>query len=687
MSAMSPLLQEALSDFTLLDAWHRVRQNDGAAGVDGQSIPDYANGAIARLLALRQQVQEGSYHPDPILRVWMDRPGKKPRPLGIPTVRDRILQTALTIVLTPLLDQHFATCSFAYRPAHSLRMALERVIQHRDEGYVWVVDADIFSFFDQIPHLNLLMKLQEALKDHALNQFIARWLCAPVIHGGQKETSHQGIPQGSPLSPLLANLYLDQMDKVLIDKGYRVVRYADDFIVLCKERGDAETALHLSEDLLHLLQLRIQPEKTRITNFTDGFHFLGTDFIGDTVHSETVDLGPLETLTQLAKAVPVMVTMPTPQAAAHTNPQAPNKNPPSADEEEDEVIASVTPIPSKKARTAARHTLYVVEQGALVGLRAGRIVIRHEGKEKQTLPIHRIDQMHLSGNQLLSTALLRSCRDEGIEVFVSDLPGKCDLRIDDLSGIGIDTLGGQFHSQEKPELLLETARHIVQGKIANSRTVLRKANLRRQNEDLSALDLPLRQLQEAALRSATLDGLRGIEGGAARLYYQGFSALIAPRWAWPGRSRRPPRDPVNALLSYGYGVLYRNVLAALHGVHLNPYIGIYHQRRPGHPALASDLMEEFRAPIIDRLVLNLLLDPNTQESDFETRPDSDYACRIQPSLRKRLIQSFEDRLNSAIQNPINGESSDYRRIITFQAQQLAQLFQGKTPHYQAFTIK
>ncbi len=683
---MSPLLQEALSDFVLLDAWHKVRQNDGAAGVDGQSVDDYANGAIARLLALRQEVQEGRYHPDPILRVWMDRPGKKPRPLGIPTVRDRILQTALTIVLTPLLDQYFATCSFAYRPAHSLRMALERVIQHRDEGYVWVVDADIFSFFDQIPHLNLLLKLQEALNDHALNQFIARWLCAPVIDGDQKENPHQGIPQGSPLSPLLANLYLDQMDKALIDKGYRVIRYADDFIVLCKERGDAETALHLSEDLLHLLQLRIQPEKTRITNFTDGFHFLGTDFIGDTVHSETVDLGPMETFNHQDTAPPVTVNMSIPHAAVTTSAQVVNINPASQDEE-DEVIASVTPIRGKKTRTSARHTLYVVEQGALVGLRAGRIVIRHEGKEKQTLPIHRIDQVHLSGNQLLSTALLRSCRDEGIEVFVSDLPGKCDLRIDDLSGIGLDTLGGQFHSQEKPELLLETARHIVQGKIANSRAVLRKANARRQNEDISGLDQPLRQLQEAALRSATLDGLRGIEGAAAKLYYQAFSALIAPRWTWSGRSRQPPRDPVNALLSYGYGVLYRNVLAALHGVHLNPYIGIYHQRRPGHPALASDLMEEFRAPIIDRLVLNLLLDPNTQESDFETKPDSDYACRIQPSLRKRLIQSFEDRLNSAIQNPINGESSDYRGIIKHQAQQLAQLFQGKTPHYQAFTIK
>lgn len=672
----SPLLQDALRDAILLEAWHKVRQNDGAPGVDNQRIEDFAENALSNLGALRQDLLGGNYHPAPLLRVWMDRPNKKPRPLAIPTVRDRIMQSAVSLIMTPILDQRFADCSFAYRPAHSLQMALERIVQCRDQGFVWVVDADIFSFFEQIPHLDLLHKLQDTFRDHEITQLVARWLCVPVQEDGNIEHPRQGIPQGSPLSPLLANLYLDQLDQALLAKDYRVVRYADDFIILCKERSEAEAALHLSEDLLHFLHLRLQPEKTRITNFAAGFHFLGAEFLGDTVHSETVNLGLLETL-EPTPDKPQTNTKVIPNTATHESRPAPSSG------------QSAT-APGKVVKTAprsSRHSLYVVEQGALLGLRSGRIVVRHQGEDKQSLPIHRIDQVHLLGNQLLSTALLRACRDQAIDVFISDFTGSCDLRMDDLRGSGLELIAAQFQAQENGQLLLQTARQIVHGKIANSRAVLRKANQRRQDEGVGALDDPLRHLQGAALDNASVEGLRGIEGTAAKLYYQGFAKLIGQRWQWPGRVRRPPQDPVNALLSYGYGMLYRTVLATLHSVGLNPYLGVYHLPRPGHPALASDLMEEFRAPIIDRMVLNLLLDATVQESDFEIRPESNHACHIQNELRKRMIQSYEDRLNGSIKNPLNGADTDYRGIIRFQAQYLADLFRSKVSQYQAFTIR
>lgn len=210
---MSPLLEAAFSDSNLLNAWHRVKENDGVAGVDGQSIAAFAEGLLGRIMELQRIVREGEYRPSPLLRVWMERPGKSPRGLAIPTVTDRLLQTAVSLVIGPVLDRHFEDCSFAYRPAHSIHMALAKVVEHRDAGYMWVVDADIYHFFDEIAHLRLLHKVKAILDDFELIHWIARWMRAPIQDAHGQSIPRKGIAQGSPLSPLLANLYLDELDK------------------------------------------------------------------------------------------------------------------------------------------------------------------------------------------------------------------------------------------------------------------------------------------------------------------------------------------------------------------------------------------------------------------------------------------------------------------------------------------
>ncbi len=673
---LSALIESLLSDSNLLLAWSHVHQNAGSPGVDGVTVERYGEKAFTNLMELVQSLRCGTYVPDPVLRIWIDRPGKTPRGLGIPTVRDRVLQTALSQVLTPIFEKHFEDCSYAYRPARSLQMALSRIIEYREKGYQWVVDADIQHFFDEIPHPQLLFKLDSILHDSSVSDLITSWLCAPIKDGQAQHIPSKGIPQGSPISPLLANLYLTELDQALLREHYRVIRFADDFIVLCKTRPEAVQALHLSEDVLSYLSLKIEPEKTRITSFDEGFRFLGTDFIGEEIQSETINLDIFQSKDLPAKNKKI----PPPDQSFHTDSTDSKKKDP-----------SVSPVLIDEENfngadhPSLRRTLYILEQGAFIGLRNNRIIIRHKGAEVRTIPLHQIDTIVLQGNQILSASLARACRETGTDIFFSTLPGNCDLRVDDLSGRQLSLLASQVKILEEPEAALALAKSLVSAKIANSREVLRQFNMRRQISDLHETDSLLKRLSKNAMNATDVDILRGIEGSAARHFFQGFGQFLPAQWTWSGRERRPPPDPVNAVLSYGYGFLYQNVLGALRRKGLSPYIGIYHAQRPGHPALASDLMEEFRSPVVDRMVLALFCEGKILPEYF-TKTEESEICQLSSDLRRMIVSEFEACMNRAFIHPSTRAKTDYRRAIDLQAERYASFFRAKTP-YLAFRMR
>lgn len=673
--SIGPILDETLADETLLMAWSRVHQRGGAPGTDGVKTEDFAKNAIAKLVDLAHSVRDGVYVPSPILRVWMERPGKSPRGLGIPTVRDRILQSALSQILTPLFEKHFEDCSYAYRPAHSLQMALSRIIDFRNQGYHWVVDADIQHFFDEIPHNQLLQKVESVTHDPSTTQLINSWIRCPVQDGAKVLIPDRGIPQGSPVSPLLANLYLGELDQRLLAEGYRVIRYADDFIVLCKNRPEAERALHLSEDVLNVLSLRIEPEKTRITSFEQGFRFLGTDFIGDEFHSDTVNLDGVKCDNALINNGKII-----------TGELEPDESPEIPDHDTDRSgEGAFQEFPDNSSREPLRRTLYVIEQGAFLGIRNNRIVIRHEGKEIRSIPVHHVDQIILQGNQILSSALARECRITNADIFFSTIPGNCDMKLDDLSGRHIDLLSAQVDALEKPEKTLFAARSVVGAKISNSREVLRQFNMRRQIPEIREVDQVLKGLRDRTARAESIDVLRGVEGTASRKYFEAIACLLPSPWKWEGRHRRPPTDPVNAVLSYGYGLLYQNILGAIRRVGLTPYLGIYHSQRPGNPALASDLIEEFRAMVVDRMMLTLFLEENLDQSQF-TFEEGGF-CRLEKSFRKKIVEQFEARMNRAFIHPSTRVKSDYRRAIDLQCDRYARFFLGLDGSYEPFRMR
>jgi group II intron reverse transcriptase/maturase len=272
------LLDQTIDLDNLRCAWVQVEQNAGIAGVDQVSIRVWRRSWEERLVGLRRQALLGSYKPRPLrLRRIPKGEGEGLRTLRIPTVTDRVLQRAVLQVLYPIFEPTFLDCSFGYRPGMGLPRAVERILVLRENGYRHVLDADIDDFFNQVDHELLLEYLQAGLPDRSLDRLIGAWLQV-----GQVDPQiRRGIPMGSPLSPLLANIYLHRLDAAVGQAGFPLARYADDFIVFAASRETLQQAYALVAQVLQGLKLRYEPAKTRPTSFDEGFEFVGVWFEGE----------------------------------------------------------------------------------------------------------------------------------------------------------------------------------------------------------------------------------------------------------------------------------------------------------------------------------------------------------------------------------------------------------------------
>lgn len=265
----------------LLASW-RVLGNEGAAGVDGQTVEQFDAQHDEELRRLAEDLQADTYRPQAVKRVWIPKPGStEKRPLGIPTVRDRVVQTALLHVLEPIFDITFAEHSYGFRHGRGCHHALERVEALLNEGCVYVVDADLKSYFDTIPKDRLMERVYEKVSDSQVRRWLRMFLDQGVMEDLREWTPEAGTPQGAVISPLLANLYLNPLDHLLAAAGFALVRYADDFVILCRTREDAERALAMVQRWVQENGLTLHPTKTKVVDArTDGFDFLGYTFRG-----------------------------------------------------------------------------------------------------------------------------------------------------------------------------------------------------------------------------------------------------------------------------------------------------------------------------------------------------------------------------------------------------------------------
>lgn len=275
------LIDKVYARKTLEAAWRKVRGNNGGAGVDDISIERFDANTEKYLSELSETLKAGTYEPQPVKRVYIPKGKGKKRPLGIPVVKDRIVQTALKFALEPIFENEFHRNSYGFRPGRGCKDALREVDGLVNEGFSYVVDADLKSYFDTIPHDRLLEHVETKVSDTRILDLLKGFLSQNIMECMKTWTPVSGTPQGAVISPLLANIYLHPLDEMLNGAGFHMIRYADDFVILCREKHEAETALRMVKEWVESTGLELHPDKTHIGDSRmpgEGFEFLGYRF-------------------------------------------------------------------------------------------------------------------------------------------------------------------------------------------------------------------------------------------------------------------------------------------------------------------------------------------------------------------------------------------------------------------------
>ena len=720
---LSGLLGKALDERNLFEAWERVRENDGAAGIDGQDVASFGRNVLGRLQLLRSEVAKGSYCPQPLKRMSIPKAGGKLRWLAIPSVRDRVLQTAVARVLRPLLEREFEEASYGYRTGRSVAMAVARVARHRDGGALHVVEADIENFFDNVRHDLLLQALSAVVPDTGVLSIVGLWLSAVVREGGRAYLLTRGVPQGSPLSPLLSNLYLDAFDETILARFAGLVRYADDFVILTHTAAQAHEAMGLARQALGELKLQLNEGKSKLTHFDEGFDFLGVRFRARLMEAVVPEAEPwllpnardadaaarheaTQALQLAARGLPhlagAVADTPLPVADMPSEPAPhrmlePSGDPALADDETAETGASgingISEPPylrlSADSQTAPLlQSLYIGENGVWLTKSGERLLVsRKRDNLLASIPLGRLDQVAVMANAMVSTALLRHCAEQRIAVYLGDGVGGPGLTLDRGALPDLALLDLQRRRHRHDAFNTHLARSYVEGKLHNAKVVLRRFARRDGREVIDGviqrIDDSLRKLPAAP----DCGTVRGLEGAAARAYFEGLRHLLPQGLGFAARRRRPPQDPTNALLGFGYSVLAANLHTLLRLAGLNVHFGALHATASGSQALVSDLMEELRAPAVDAVVLTLLRDGSIGPGDFEYDPGAELPCRMKPEARKAFVKALEAKFDASFIHPRERRVTDLRRAMQTQVRHYVQVLRREEPVYLPLKLK
>jgi CRISPR-associated protein Cas1 len=657
-----PIFERASSPAGLTIGWQRVRDNAGSAGGDGQTIESFAANAGERIAALSAALRDGSYRPGPLRIAMIDKSSGGKRKLTIPCVRDRIAQSSVAQILMPLLDVEMEEGSFAYRPGRSVADAVKRVELLRHQGFVWTVDADIDDFFDTIPIDALLARFSKSVLPSPLTDLLAIWLEQGAVQG-------RGIAQGSPLSPLLANLYLDTLDETFSRGGLRIVRYADDFLILTKDRPGAEAGFVRVEKLLAEHGLRLDPQKTRLAAYDDSLRFLGHVFVrgwaladpkGDATDHTTAALARLaEEDHRLAEA----------EHAAAT---------------EEEGLAKagydrglrVLHVKTPGRRLLLRNQSFAVQEAADVeGDAAGRelIAVHHS----------RIDRIEIGPQVDADLETLRHALACDIPVGFVDGHGRATGHLARTLSQHARRHQAQARHALDPALRLGLARIIVAGRLANQRALLRRINHRRGIDAVANAAALIGRAIDKTKTAASIDALMGFEGAGTRLYWKAWGRLLLGGVTFGKRTRRTGADPVNAALDLASWLLARDIGAIALAAGLHPGFGALHETSDFRDACVFDLMEEFRAGLAESLVLTMINGGGLRGEMFVAQQSG--GGRLSRAASDAIVRRYEDRCEQTVTSPRSGKRVTWRRLMREQADAYAAHIEGRAT-YRPFVI-
>lgn len=335
------------------------------------------------------------------------------------------------------------------------------------------------------------------------------------------------------------------------------------------------------------------------------------------------------------------------------------------------------------------RTLYIQEHGTVLRCEDERLRVCKDDQELLDLPAFKIDQIILFGNAMVTTPAMKFCLRNNIPIITLSGRGEFFGVIESTNNQNVLLHQRQFERLADERFVLETARRIVAGKIANCRALLQRRQRAAADGRLAKAIAAIEEIKNRLAAAETVDQARGYEGSAAARYYDGLAACFSPPFEFKGRNRRPPLDPVNALLSFGYTLLFYNIYAIARGRGLSPYVGSLHSIRQGHPALCSDLIEEFRAPVVDSLITALLNKRVIGQGDFYYSETSGgkRGCFLTDRARRTFITQFEQRINTLVQHPRAGLNVTWRGCIDIQVGHYIQLLRGEAAEYLPIEIR
>ena len=656
------LFDRITSQAQLMEGWRKVWANHGASGGDNITVEMFSTNVVGRIAQLRREVRSGGYRPGPVRHVEIAKPnGRGMRHLSIPCVVDRVLQSAAAQVLTPLLDEEFEDGSYGYRPGRSVAQAVAHVSRLQQQGFNWVVDADIEDYFDTIPHDRLMERWGQSVSDGPLSELLWVWLTYGAPTG-------RGVAQGSPLSPVLSNLYLDRLDEAFHSRGLRLIRFADDFVVLCKSQSSADAAMDKVARVLGEHGLRLNRDKSRITDFDRGLRFIGHLFVRSMAMKEArsdAEAGRVEDLLRrVAEQDKVAVQDAMIEAEQARKMQERGYSP---------GLRNLY-INTPDRRLHIRNQAFVVEQGR------GGPSEETVWSELIAIPHQDVDRIDLGPRtQATDQAIRHGLATNTPIAYVNghgETLGWVRETLADRAGRHLAQARVAMDEVER----LRLARILVEGRLRNQRAVLRRLLAEREDipaaatDAIAAIGKVLGRGDTSRIRHApTIEALMGYEGAATAGWWKAIGALARPDFRFGERIRERQTNPANISLNFLAWLLHRDVSVAVHRAGLHPGFGALHAVADRKDACVYDMMEEFRAHMIGGLMVYL---GNRQilRRDMFAKPVGGY--RLTNRGGEALIKAYEARVGGRIKSPQTGRKITWRRLMVEQSLAMAAHVEG-----------
>lgn len=688
-STGSSIFEVLATESALMSGFERVFANRGGPGGDGETVFEMRDRLGQALSELAASLRSGLYRPGAHRAVDIPKKSGGTRRLSIPCVRDRVVQAALHELLRPAAEAEFERHSYAYRPGLGVRQAVAAVERFRDQGFGHVIDADIQGFFDNVEHAKLVGVLARHGIEERVLALVRLWLAA-----GDAEGDGRGLPQGSPISPLLANLFLDDLDEEFSGQGMRCVRFADDFLVLCKTRKRAEDALDELSGFLKRKGLVLNPLKTRIVSFGEGFRYLGYLFVRSLAMRAQEDEAPARDDDDEAPGAAATATVPVrgepvlPPSApvvlpVLAPPLVPEAGPDAramlrGDGPEADFVPPRLLLSQRRTGKSPRiRPLYVWSAGSVLGERSGAFSVRRGGAEVVAASPAFVDRIEIGPDASIDDEAIRLALDRGTPVVFATHAGTPRGHVGRL----IERHGRRQLRQAAavldPARSLGIARALVAGKLHNQRAQLYRLNRRRRDDAVGDAAFRIGRIARKTTIAGSVEVLRGIEGEAAALYWPALGRCLEHGFVLELRERRQKRNPVSLVLDFLSSLLTREMDVFVRRAGLHPGFGILHAPGDLDSPVSYDLVEAFRAPLAEALTVYLFNNRILGEADFG--PAGPDGVAIFPTGRDRLIRTWEAWLAREVREPRSGEDVLWRGLLAAEVDAFAASVEASAP--------